>query len=271
MNRKNRIKGVVSVVMAGLLFFACWQCREANRAEAKAQELIDADKEEYVIYMPYYYDGKFTLATEDNKFYFIDKAGKKNEKLGEWEKIEQFDGYPGFAKVTNRGKTYLLDTLGNKYKYADNINNIDNTVEALNLSYQKLLNFPAKIWELKNLKILKISSNDLESLPPEIGKLTKLTWLDLYHNKLTDLPAEIWELTNLTTLCLTGNKLTSLPSGIGRLTNLTELYLDYNELTSLPAEIGELTNLTTLSLPFTNLPPEIWKLTNLFILQNFAA
>ena len=56
---------------------------------------------------------------------------------------------------------------------------------------------------------LDLEDNNLKSLPPEIGQLTKLTKLYLGENELTSLPPEFGQLTNLTTLYLRGNKIPS--------------------------------------------------------------
>ena len=136
----------------------------------------------------------------------------------------------------------------------------------LDLSHLGLETLPPEIGRLTTLNTLRLAANHLTSLPAQVWRLTNLTWLDLSGNQLTSLPPEIGQLTKLTWLDLDANQLTSLPPEIGCLTNLTELYLDGNHLTSLPPEIGRLTNLTQLYLPrnqLTSLPPEIGRLTNL--------
>jgi small GTP-binding protein len=143
----------------------------------------------------------------------------------------------------------------------------------LKLSGNQLTSLPAEIVELKNLTELDLYRNQLESLPAEIGKLTNLTILDLSRNQLESLPAEIGKLTNLTFLDLSRNQLESLPAEIGKLTNLTELYLYGNRLESLPAEIGKLTKLTELRLSRNRLealPAEIGKLTKLTALYLYG-
>jgi len=113
---------------------------------------------------------------------------------------------------------------------------------------------------------LDLSNRGIESLPPEIGKLTKLTVLDLSYNQLTSLPPELEKITKLTELHLSGNQLSSIPKGIGKLANLKLLYLSNNQLTSLPPEIGELANLRALDLvsnELTSVPKELSHLKNL--------
>jgi small GTP-binding protein len=136
----------------------------------------------------------------------------------------------------------------------------------LSLSSNQLMSLPAEIGRLKTLTKLYLSKNQLKTLPTEIVELKNLTTLILSSNQLTSLPTEIGQLKNLTTLNISENQLTSLPAEIGQLKNLTKLNLSSNQLTSLPAEIGQLKNLTRLGLStnqLTSLPAEIGQLKNL--------
>jgi hypothetical protein len=246
--------------------------KEADRAKNEALKLLtetekaNADKDKALNHAQklidafYFYDGKFALAYKGSQFYFIDKNGDGVEKLGKWDKAEQFDKNIGFSKVIKKENVFLLDTLGNAYKYTNDLNKLDNTIEALDMSFQGLIEFPIRIADFLNLKILWLEYNQFTTLPAEIGKLTNLAILDLSGNQLTMLPDEIGKLNNLTYLNLSSTRLATLPAEIGNLTNLTELKLWNNQLTTLPAEIGNLTNLTNLNLSsneLTALPAEI--------------
>ena len=125
---------------------------------------------------------------------------------------------------------------------------------------------PPEIGRLTNLPGLYLGDNQLSSLPDEIGKLTSLIKLDLADNKLSSLPSEIGKLADLTELYLYNNQLSSLPPEIEQLTRLTVLDLSHNRLTSLPAEIGRLTNLEQLALSgnqLRSLPVELGRLRKL--------
>lgn len=79
-------------------------------------------------------------------------------------------------------------------------------LESLDISDNKFTGaLPAEIRQLKNLKVLKASNNQMTGVPAEIGQLSKLELLDLSNNRLTGLPYELGNLKNLKTLILTGN------------------------------------------------------------------
>ncbi|BAY88950.1 Miro domain-containing protein [Microchaete diplosiphon NIES-3275] len=89
------------------------------------------------------------------------------------------------------------------------------------------------------MQSLYLGSNQLSSLPPEIGQLVNLRSLYLSSNQLSSLPLEIGQLVNLQSLYLRSNQFSSLPPEIGQLVNLQTLELEDNELITLPPEIRE--------------------------------
>ena len=240
---------------------------KADSALQKANKLVNAF---------YFYGGRFALAygerSGDTVFYFINKNGDEVYKLGRWEKAEQFDER-GFAKVKKKEGheliDYLLDTFGNIYRVAYDLNNLGAGVVALDLSGKKLRNYlqtESDVWTHKELNLLLLDGNGLNALPPEIGQLKNLTYLDLSNNELKSLPSEIEQLKNLKTLCLSRNQLIAMPPEIGQLKNLTALDVKWNQLAALPPEIGQLESLVELDLSSTQLtvlPPEIGQLKNL--------
>jgi internalin A len=139
----------------------------------------------------------------------------------------------------------------------------------LKLTRNQLTTVPAEITKLTDLTSLNLSDNQLKSVPAELTKLPNLTNLNLTGNQLTNLHPEITRLTNLTRLNLCGNLFTNLPPEITKLTNLAFLDLNDNLLASLPPEIAKLIRLTGLNLSrneLTSIPPEIGKLSNLALL-----
>ena len=85
---------------------------------------------------------------------------------------------------------------------------------------------------LKELKVLNLSFNDIQEIPPTFFKShTRLEELYLSGNKLSSLPSEeLHSLTNLKVLFLNGNKLQTLPRELGSLKGLTVLDAGSNNL-----------------------------------------
>jgi Leucine-rich repeat (LRR) protein len=117
------------------------------------------------------------------------------------------------------------------------------SVGLLNLANNILSHIPTDILQLpqlSNLKILDLSNNLFESLPPALCKLSGLRILYLQRNFLKNLPSEIGELKNLRYLSLYDNLLESLPREIGGLKKLRVLHLQFNNLIKLPFELCSL-------------------------------
>ena len=71
----------------------------------------------------------------------------------------------------------------------------------------KFTELPSEIVDLKVLRRLDVSYNQLVSLPTSIQKLNQLEELHLSGNKLTELPSEIGDLKELRRLDVSGNPL----------------------------------------------------------------
>ena len=86
---------------------------------------------------------------------------------------------------------------------------------------------------------LRLKSNSLIGVPPEIARLSTLTLLDLSYNALKSVPASLGEMTNLTALYLNNNKLARLPLEIGHLppTVMRRLAISNNRLETPPREM----------------------------------
>jgi len=257
--------------------------RQAHIADSTTTDL------QAVLDALYFYEDSLALAYNGSRFGFINKKG---EVLIDYRYNETapFD-YRGYAKVKKDDVDYLIDTKGTEYRWTDDINTLDKSIEAVNFdgetglninTRQKILKnkqlnilslhncnikkFPTKITQLKQLQTLDLSNNQLSAIPAEIGQLKELRILYLSNNQLSAIPTEIGQLKELRILYLSGNQLSAIPAEIGQLRNLQTLYLSYNKLSSLPAKIVELENLQTLDLRFNklhSLPAEIGQLRNL--------
>ena len=118
---------------------------------------------------------------------------------------------------------------------------------------------PQEIFQLTNLKELRIAHNQITAIQDEIANLSNLIWLYLSDNQITQIPDAIANLTNLTQLYLGDNQITQIPDAIANLTNLEILDLSDNQITQIPDAIANLTNLEILDLIDNPLPipPEI--------------
>ena len=80
------------------------------------------------------------------------------------------------------------------------------------------------------LTFLYLGGNKLQTIPPELGDLSKLSALMLCGNQLQFLPRQLKKLTSLESLRLHDNQLQTLPQEIICLKNLRELSLRNNPL-----------------------------------------
>jgi Leucine-rich repeat (LRR) protein len=101
-------------------------------------------------------------------------------------------------------------------------------LESLNLSWNDLNSKSIKtIFKLKELKILNLQRNLIDSLSQEIGNLDKLQILNLNFNPLGNLPEEIGNLLLLREIDLGKNtELHVLPEGFKKLVQLNYINLE---------------------------------------------
>lgn len=118
----------------------------------------------------------------------------------------------------------------------------------LNLSGNRLTEFPEQVLDLMELKFLYLAGNCISEIDKDLWKLPRLQVLSMGGNRLTEVPSTLGRCTALQALVLCDNMLESLPSSISNLKNLKSLLLHKNRLRTLPTEIITLKNLTELSL-----------------------
>src|SRR5690606_10490387 len=112
---------------------------------------------------------------------------------------------------------------------------------------------------LSSLSQLWLDQCNLQSLPPQIGRLTWLRELSLSNERnLATLPDDVTSLRSLVVLRCANCRLTSLPAKFGALTSLCELDLSGNILAALPSSFGALTRLERLELSGNPLEPALW-------------
>ena len=115
---------------------------------------------------------------EYNAIYELFNSVKKNPK-----DFYQADNQGGI-RIENNSVIYLnasdikLNTL---YPSIGNLKSL----KELHLSYNQIKEIPKEIWELKNLRELYLYKNQIKEIPKEIGKLKNLKWLYLWNNPLS--------------------------------------------------------------------------------------
>lgn len=130
-------------------------------------------------------------------------------------------------------------------------------VYKLDLSKQKLTNFPIEILNFKNLIYLDLSKNRLTKLPDNIDQLQSLNYLNLSSNKINELPSNIVNIKTLSSLKIGSNKIKSLPSNFSNLSSLVILEVYSNPLHFEPKVLGLMSkNLKYINVQNTNLNKE---------------
>jgi Leucine-rich repeat (LRR) protein len=121
-------------------------------------------------------------------------------------------------------------------------------VYRLDLSKQKLGDFPMEILQLTNLNELILDKCRLHTLPQEIGELENLQVLRCQHNEIEVLPAGLLKLHSLKKLDLADNLISIIPDKIDELAELETMALWDNPIEVYPDALGDLDQLRTLDL-----------------------
>ncbi|KAM8962259.1 LOW QUALITY PROTEIN: protein flightless-1 homolog [Pelodytes ibericus] len=156
----------------------------------------------------------------------------------------------------------------------DDIFQLDD-LSVLDLSYNQLSECPRELETGKNMLVLNLSHNSIDSIPNQLFiNLTDLLYLDLSNNKLDSLPPQMRRLVHLQTLILNNNPLlhaqlrqlpamtalqtlhlrntqrtqSNLPTSLEGLTNLSDVDLSQNDLTRVPECVYSLGSLKRLNL-----------------------
>jgi Leucine-rich repeat (LRR) protein/predicted transcriptional regulator YdeE len=128
-------------------------------------------------------------------------------------------------------------------------------LRVLNLSNNNIQTIPTEISELDSLRKLYLAKNELSILPSGIGGMGALEELFINNNQLNwnALPEEIGQLNKLQLLKLTNNKISYIPIEIGEIETLKYCYLDSNEIVEIPESIGQLSNLEILGVGYNKI------------------
>jgi Leucine-rich repeat (LRR) protein len=127
-------------------------------------------------------------------------------------------------------------------------------VYVLDLSKQKLTEFPRDIYNYSNLTVLILSKNKLTELPDSISVLKYLQVLDVSKNKLSDLPSGLYDLTALRELTISDNPIAVVSYKIMHLKDLERLVMWGIRINKLPEQIYGLPKLEYLDIRQIHFP-----------------
>lgn len=158
------------------------------------------------------------------------------------------------SKLSNSLRELLLDDCHLSGPFPKCLLKLEN-LETLRMSNNNITTLPPEICLLSNLKVLCMDRNQLAEIPKELEDLTELRTLLLRHNKIKELPDGVpgAALLNLTLLHISSNQLTHLPDSLVECTSLTHIYANSNQLEEVPLGLEGLTNLQRLNLSHNNI------------------
>jgi len=134
----------------------------------------------------------------------------------------------------------------------DHLYNLKN-LKILDLSVNQLRSFPDKLNELPSLQELYLANNILSVIHSNIVKVQTLKILDLSNNSIDKIPIDFKNLVNLQVLRLDNNLFTEISPQITSIEKLKILSMNKNKITSIPETIGNLSSLTELRLAGNNI------------------
>jgi Leucine-rich repeat (LRR) protein len=115
--------------------------------------------------------------------------------------------------------------------------------KVLDLSNKGLTKVTSDVYSQTGTTDLILSSNNIRTLPSEMGKMTSVVIFKIDHNVLDgSLIGEIRQMSKLRQLDVSYNKMTGMPAEIGQLDNLESLNYSYNKISGLPNELANLKN-----------------------------
>lgn len=108
------------------------------------------------------------------------------------------------------------------------------SVYVLRLHFKRLRQIPPQVFSYRNLRVLDLSRNFIDSIPSQIATLTQLEELNLHRNRIRTVPAEVGSLRQLRKLNLSRNPILDLPDALSQLSRLEELIIWCTGIVSFP-------------------------------------
>ena len=171
---------------------------------------------------------------------------------------KEFDKYGPFGCLTYTDLKEALKTEAKVYK--------------LDLSYKKLEpKLYEKLYKLKDLQALKLSTNEITDYPKNFEELTNLVYFASYNNKLTQFPPNLKPFNNLYYLEFQHTKIDSIPAQIAYLNKLQSFkFGNTDDTLRLPNTLHFLKNLKDISIEncvLDSFPKQLFKVAGLTFLN----
>ncbi len=145
----------------------------------------------------------------------------------------------------------------------------ENSLVSLKMENCSLEKIPRQVRKMKNLKrlyltrsavrrlgkikILQLAGNDIETLPPNINRLSAARRINFSKNKLSQLPSSFAGLDSLEVVIFYENNFSEIPPPVSGLKNLIELDFYYNNIDEIPQALTGLEKLERLYQSFNNI------------------
>jgi hypothetical protein len=139
------------------------------------------------------------------------------------------------------------------------------TLEVLDLSFNKLSSLPVNFYKLRKLKIAFFSNNIFTELPKVLGKCKSLEMIGFKSNHLKIVSEESLPV-NTRWLILTDNQIEFIPKSLGNCNRLQKLAIAGNKIKELPVEMANCKNLELIRISanlLTNFPSWLLQLPKL--------
>ncbi|KAI0743632.1 adenylate cyclase-like protein [Daedaleopsis nitida] len=121
------------------------------------------------------------------------------------------------------------------------------TLQWLDLSCNRIADLEdAELYQIPQLRHLKLQNNRMESLPGYFPRLRELRDLNISNNKFKHIPAGVCELRTLVDLDASFNSISELPDELGQLLELDHLIIVGNQVAKIPQACANLKNLRVL-------------------------
>ncbi len=169
----------------------------------------------------------------------------RNRCIAEQQILKVLKGNSGSLKLKN----LILGELPDVFDHTD----LGARLKVVSISSCELDRLPASLLRLPNLQHLSIIDSLNENLP-EFGEMPCLKKLHLSDNALTRLPDNIGRLTNLERLTVDSNDLEALPDSLVQLSKLQKMNISFNRITRLPDGMAGMSSLQSLDISANQLP-----------------